>query len=50
MKGELTRSGDEDRDYDAWLKRLAAQLARGIVETIFQADKSGGEGPTTSGE
>jgi len=38
MGDPIVRTGDNDRDHEAWLKRLAAQLARDIVETVVEAD------------
>ena len=30
---EVVRSGDDDKDMEAWMRRLAARLARDLVET-----------------
>ena len=43
MSDPITRSGDDGRDYEAWLRRLAAQLARSIVETVCEGELEGGE-------
>ena len=50
MSDPIVRTGDIDRDHEAWLKRLAAQLARSIVETIFEADDEDAEEGAMDGE
>jgi hypothetical protein len=50
MSDRVTLTGDNDRDYEAWLKRLAAQLARSIVETVLEADDGHGGKASAGGE
>jgi len=37
---ELVRSGNEDRDRESWMRRVAAVLARQIVETLLDEASS----------
>ncbi len=48
MRNEVARTGDEDRDRQAWEQRIASQMARLLIEAT--EERAGTEGDAEDSE